>query len=74
MYSEFWFPLFQKSQVKLLCQYGRQHFYSYFLNRSENSAIYLPIILNQVFGTQKNRLIETALLSTHNKCFDQKFE
>ena len=28
--------------------------------------IFLPIILAHVLGAQKNRLIETVLLSTHN--------
>ena len=31
--------------------------------------IFLPINLNICFGSQKNRLIETVLLSTHNICF-----
>ena len=31
--------------------------------------IFLPIILAYVLGAQKNRLIETVLLSTHNICF-----
>ena len=31
--------------------------------------IFLPIILACVLGAQKNRLIETVLLSTHNICF-----
>ena len=30
---------------------------------------FLPINLNIVVGDQKNRLIETILLSTHNICF-----
>ena len=28
-----------------------------------------PFILTYVLGAQKNRLIETVLLSTHNICF-----
>ena len=28
-----------------------------------------PSVLTDVLGAQKNRLIETVLLSTHNKCF-----
>ena len=28
-----------------------------------------PSVLTCVLGTQKNRLIETVLLSTHNICF-----
>ena len=64
----------EAQHCKWITDYGRQHFYYYFLNPSENSTIYLTIILNQVFGTQKNRLNETALLSTHNICFDQKLE
>ena len=31
--------------------------------------IFLPISINICFGAQKNRLIETVLLSTHNICF-----
>ena len=31
--------------------------------------IFLLIISNICLGTQKNRLIETVLLSTHNICF-----
>ena len=30
--------------------------------------IYISINLNMCFGAQKNRLIETVLLSTHNIC------
>ena len=32
--------------------------------------IFLPIRLTYVLGAQKNRLIETVLLSTHNICLD----
>ena len=28
-----------------------------------------PLVLTYVLGAQKNRLIETVLLSTHNICF-----
>ena len=31
--------------------------------------IFLPITFNICLGAQKNRLIETVLLSTHNICF-----
>ena len=31
--------------------------------------IVLPININYVLGTQRNRLTETVLLSTHNICF-----
>ena len=31
--------------------------------------IFLPIIFSIVLGAQKNRLIETVLLSTYNICF-----
>ena len=31
---------------------------------------FLPINLNMFLGAQKNCLIETVLLSTHNTCFD----
>ena len=34
--------------------------------------IFLPINLNVCLGAQKNRLIETVLLSTHNICVDEK--
>ena len=43
------------------------------LDKQKKSAeiiyIFLPIILAYVLGAQKNRLIETVLLSTHNICF-----
>ena len=39
-------------------------------NRREIVNIFLPIYLAYVLGAQKNRLIETVLLSTHNICFD----
>ena len=32
--------------------------------------IFLTINLSICFGAQKNRLIETVLLSTHNICFE----
>ena len=32
--------------------------------------IFLPVILSICLGAQKNRLIETVLLSTHNICFN----
>ena len=31
-----------------------------------------PLIFTCILGAQKNRLIETVLLSTHNICFDQE--
>ena len=31
--------------------------------------IFFPISFNICFGAQKNRLIETVLLSTHSICF-----
>ena len=34
-----------------------------------NCKYFLPIILAYALGAQKNRLIETVLLSTHNICF-----
>ena len=34
--------------------------------------IFLPIILTFVWGAQKNRLIETVLLSAHNICLDKE--
>ena len=34
--------------------------------------IFLHVCLNVCFGAQKNRLIETVLLSTHNICFDSE--
>ena len=33
------------------------------------AVIFLSISLNMCFGAQKNHLIETVLLSTHNICF-----
>ena len=32
--------------------------------------IFLPISFNMCFECSKNRLVEMALLSTHNICFD----
>ena len=34
--------------------------------------IFLSISFNICFGTKKNRLTETVLLSTHNICFGQE--
>ena len=31
--------------------------------------IFLPILFNIILSAQKNHLIETVLLSTHNICF-----
>ena len=36
----------------------------------KNAIIFLPSNLNIRLGAQKNRLIETVLLSTHNICFE----
>ena len=36
--------------------------------------IFLPISLNICFGAQKNRLIDTVLLSIHNICLVEKQE
>ena len=36
--------------------------------------IFLSITLNICFGAQKNRLIETVLLSTHNICKKNNFQ
>ena len=33
------------------------------------AIVFLTIGLNMCFGVQKNRLIKTVLLSTHNICF-----
>ena len=44
----------KNSIVLLLCIFGA------------SVNIFLPIILAYVLGAQKNRLIETVLLSTHN--------
>ena len=33
------------------------------------SIFLYPSVITYVFGAQKNRLIETVLLSTHNICF-----
>ena len=38
-------------------------------NQRKSVNIFLPITLAYVFGAQKNRLIETVLLSTHNIWF-----
>ena len=38
----------------------------------KNVNIFLPINLTHVFGAQKNRLIETVLLSTHSICRNNK--
>ena len=44
-------------------------------NEAKGSSVKLslfpyPSIKSHVLGAQKNRLIETVLLSTHNICFD----
>ena len=39
-----------------------------FLNVNLKMISY-PLILTYVLGAQKNRLAETVLLSTHNRCF-----
>ena len=36
----------------------------------KNQRKILPIFLGYFLGAQKDRLIETVLLSTHNICFD----
>ena len=38
-------------------------------SRVKLSIISYPSVLTYVLGAQKNRLIETVLLSTHNICF-----
>ena len=46
------------------------HRFRYTKNFSVNMQIFsYPSILTYVMGAQKNRLIETVLLSTHNICF-----
>ena len=45
---------------------NKQNFSGKFVN------IFLPINYPYVLGTQKNRLIETVLLSTHNICFGRE--
>ena len=50
----------------MLCTIGldKQNFFSI------NLRIFsYPLVLTYVFGAQKNHLIETNLLSTHNICF-----
>ena len=42
---------------------GKQNFERYIVNK------FYPSTLKYVLGAQKNRLIETVLLSTHNICF-----
>ena len=37
--------------------------------RTKMLLFFLPISLTYVLGAQKNRLIETFLLSTHNTCY-----
>ena len=41
----------------------KQHFHR------KDVTIFLPISFNICLGAQKNHLIETVLLSTHNICF-----
>ena len=47
--------------------------YSIGLDKQKNEHIIInisdPSVLTYVLGAQKNRLIETVLLSTHNICF-----
>ena len=43
-----------------------------FYHKISNNS--LPIILVYVLGAQKNRLIETVLLSTHNKRFGREIK
>ena len=50
------------------------YFYIYIGLDKQNFSIKLlifsyPLVLTYVLGDQKNRLIETVLLSTHNICF-----
>ena len=51
---------------------GTTHTFHLGLNKNfqRKIVIFLPIILAYVLGAQKNRLVETVLLSTHNVCFD----
>ena len=37
-------------------------------------SIFLPVYLKCVLGAQKNRLIETVLLSTHKICFGREIK
>ena len=39
------------------------------LDKQNGNAFSYPSVLTYVLGAQKNRLIETVLLSTHNICF-----
>ena len=50
-------------KVSLCTSLDKQNFQRTIVNIS------LPIILTYILGAQKNRLIETVLLSTHNICF-----
>ena len=52
--------------LKYFTQYNGQ-FDKFF--RRKIVIIYRSISLNMCFGAQKNLLIETVLLSTHNICF-----
>ena len=50
------------------CHYNRHHRFSLTKFLSINCQYYLSV-LTCVLGAQKNRLIETVLLSTHSICF-----
>ena len=41
----------------------------YKINQHKIVKNFLPIIFSKRFGAQKNRLIQTVLLSTQNICF-----
>ena len=47
----------------------KNRFLFFFLNECKIVIISYPSILTYVLGSQKNHLIETVLLSTHNICF-----
>ena len=53
--------------------FSRRHFQLHFFLgalRVKIVIIFLPFNLNTHLGAEKNHLIETVLLSTHNICFD----
>ena len=46
-----------------------RNFFDPFFYERKIVIIFLPINLNMCLSAEKNRLIETVLLSTHNICF-----
>ena len=52
-----------------LVSLGLHHTFRLTKKKCKIVNIFLSISFNIFFGSQKNRLIETVLLSTHNICF-----